>query len=244
MPRSSTLSRLSNTNSASLISSPSSASSAWIASITAVWPVAPSRLIMSAAALTPPSFAVLSRRRFLRLPLDDAVELLERGLGHLVEPRHAHRDIGLRLPASNSLEHVGGLLARQVREDRRDDLRMLALDDLRDGARLHPLQRVDARRVAAFEDPPEQRAGTALAERIRQHFAQIVVRADADRASCAARRRAARRARPSRARAARRRAPPSRSRASAPLRPPCAAAPTRRFARRASSAGLRHVRCL
>src|SRR5262249_15538743 len=59
-PRSSTLSRLSNTNNASLICSPSSGSCALIASIIDVWPLAPSRLIMSAAAFTPPSRAVLS----------------------------------------------------------------------------------------------------------------------------------------------------------------------------------------
>ena len=71
------------------------------------------------------------RRGFLRLALDERIELLERRLGHLVEPRDAHRDLGLLL-LLEPLEHVCGLLARQVRENRRDDLRVLVLDDLRD----------------------------------------------------------------------------------------------------------------
>ena len=82
---------------------------------------------------------------------------------------------------SSSLQHVRGLPAREVRENRRDDLRMLGFHDLGDRARLHPLQGIDAGRFPALEDSAEQRTGASLAERIGHDLLQVIVRADADR---------------------------------------------------------------
>ena len=214
------------------MSSPSSASSALDRLDHRRLAPAPSKLIMSAAAFTPPSFAVLIVVASFVCRSTMRVELLQRGLGHLVETRDAHRDVGLLRARRSSLSTSAACWLGRCARIVATICGCSFLIDLRDGARLHPLQRVDARRLAALEDPAEQRARAALAERIRHAPCADSRPCRCRSASSPARRRAARRARRSRARAARRQAPPSRSRASAPLRRPCAAAPTPRSAHR------------
>ena len=170
-------------------------SCALIASIIDVWPLAPSKLSMSAAALTPPSRAVLSCVASFVWRSTIASSSCSAVSG--TSSRRAMRTATSACTAavetpSTSAACWLGRCARIVATICGCSL----LDDLRDRARIHPLQCVDSGRVAALQDPAEQSARATLAERLGQHLAQILGRADADRTSCLARRRATRRARP------------------------------------------------
>jgi hypothetical protein len=76
-------------------------------------------------------------------------------------------------------EHFTGLVRIEVRHHDRLDLRVLITDHVGDGARLHPLQAVEAAGVATEQDAVDQAVGLVFAQGLGEHFAHVVVGADA-----------------------------------------------------------------
>src|SRR5690606_1891098 len=89
------------------------------------------------------------------------VQLLERVRLDAVEGGDAQDHVGPQLLGKLQQDRQS-LVALQVDQDRRDDLRMLAAYELGDGGGVHPAQALDAGHVAALGDPVDQHAGLLL----------------------------------------------------------------------------------
>src|SRR5690606_11388550 len=120
------------------------------------------------------------RRIAGELTLEDLVELLQRVRMNRVERRDAHHDIAAQ-PLREVAEHLGRVIAVEIRDDDRDDLRVLVADHVRDRTPVHPLQRLEALRLPADEDAIDQRARAILAERLDEHLAHVILAAEPDR---------------------------------------------------------------
>ena len=66
-----------------------------------------------------------------------------------------------------------------MRDNKSDDLRMFPFDHLRDGARIHPLQDLDALGAARWGDAGQHAARLVLTKRLDQHAPDIGVGAQA-----------------------------------------------------------------
>ncbi len=76
-------------------------------------------------------------------------------------------------------EHFTGLVGVEVRHHDRLDLRVLVADHVGDGARLHPLEAVQAAGVAAQQDAVDQAVGFVFAQGRGEHLADVAVGTDA-----------------------------------------------------------------
>jgi len=113
------------------------------------------------------------------LLLEDLVELFQRRRLHGVERGHAQDDVQPRLLVEMT-EHFACLIGVEVGHHDGLDLRVFEADHVGHGARLHPLQAVEAAGVAAQQNAVDQAIGLVFAEGRRQHFADVAVRADAE----------------------------------------------------------------
>ena len=85
-----------------------------------------------------------------------------------------------RMRVGQLREDLGRLVGIEIGEHDRDDLRMLVADELGHGARVHPLERFEALARGPDVDAVDDARGLVFAERIHEHLAQELVRADAD----------------------------------------------------------------
>jgi hypothetical protein len=76
-------------------------------------------------------------------------------------------------------EHFTGLVGVEVGHHDGLDLRVLVADHVGHGARLHPLQAVQAAGVAAQQDAVDQAVGLVFAQGLGEHLADVIVGADA-----------------------------------------------------------------
>ena len=66
----------------------------------------------------------------------------------------------------------------EIGKNHRDDLRMLGLDQIGERARILGLHRIDAGRIVAELEAPDEAAGAFRAERLVEHAVEVVLGAN------------------------------------------------------------------
>ncbi len=112
------------------------------------------------------------------LLLEDLVQLLQRRRLHSVQRRHAQDDVQAHLVVEVA-QHFAGLVGVEVGDHDGLDLRVLVADHIGNGARLHPLEAVQATGVATEQDAVDQAVGLVLAQCLVEHLADVGIGAHA-----------------------------------------------------------------
>src|SRR5471030_908480 len=112
------------------------------------------------------------------LLLENLVEFFQGCWLHGVQRGNSQNDVQAYFVVEVA-EYFTGLVRVEVRHDDRLDLWVLVTDHVGDGARFHPLQAVEATGVATQQDAVDQAVGLVFAQGLGEHFAHVVVGADA-----------------------------------------------------------------
>jgi hypothetical protein len=103
----------------------------------------------------------------------DLIEVLERRRLNTFHGRHPQHDF-VALAFGQLLEHIGRLVIVQVHQNGGDDLGVFVAQQFGHGQRVHPFQALNARDVAALQDPVNQQCCLVVAQSQFQHRAHIV----------------------------------------------------------------------